>query len=334
MDIPIKLHTADELLLLPEPKWMIQDIVHQQSTAALWGPPNWGKSFIALDWALCVSAGVPWLGRYDTIQAPVVYMAGEGAASLQKRIGAWQEAYQVDDMGAAYFQVRSLPLREEETVDAIIDSLDSYSDGVDVGLNPGFIIVDTVSQFFGGGDENGPDMAQFVYNVRRLSQEQNLTVLLVHHSNATGLRERGHTALRGNVDAMFEVRPRDIRSLLSGITLLTDKQRDSAKGEGIVLQFEEFADSLVPRWDETQNVGALPSVTRQQMRMLAVFDQIESKKSESFQHDLAIDTLGLSKATFHRKLIGLKVIGLVSNAGRGKSALTHIGRAVLAQEEK
>lgn len=329
--IPINLHSAEQLLAFPEPKWLIQDFLHQQEAAALWGPPNWGKSFIALDWALCISAGVPWLGRFPTLQAPVVYMAGEGAASLQKRIVAWREAYDVADVGAAYFQVRPLPLREEETVEAIIDALDGYSTGTDVGLNPGFIVVDTLSQFFGGGDENGPDMAQFVYNVRRLSQEQNLSILVVHHSNATGLRERGNTALRGNVDAMFEVRPRG-KDILDGVTLLTDKQRDSAKGEGTMLLFEDYADSLVPIWDEEQNANALPTISKQFVRMLDVFNQAEYKKSETFFHDDVMDILGLSKATFHRKLKALMALKLVEKAGRGKSALTYIGRAVLAKE--
>lgn len=330
--IPVHFHSADQLLALPEPEWMIQDILRQQMAAALWGPPNWGKSFIALDWALCVAAGVPWLGRFPTIQSPTVYMAGEGAASLQKRVAAWKEAYDVEDMGAAYFQVRPLPLREEETVEAIIAALDGYSTGTDVGLNPGFVVIDTLSQFFGGGDENGPDMAQLVYNVRRLSQEQNLSILLVHHSNATGLRERGHTALRGNVDAMFEVRPRG-KEMMDGVTLLTDKQRDSAKGEGMVLQFEEYADSLVPRWDEDQNGDGLPVISKQMLRMLTVFNDCESHKSESFYHDDAMEILGMSKATFHRKLGGLMRLKLVEKAGRGKSALTYVGRAVLAKEE-
>jgi ABC-type glutathione transport system ATPase component len=38
---------------------------------ALVGPSGSGKSFVALDWALCVAAGIPWHGR-ETIQGKVL----------------------------------------------------------------------------------------------------------------------------------------------------------------------------------------------------------------------------------------------------------------------
>jgi hypothetical protein len=337
-DSRVKFYTVNELLQIPEPRWLIEDIIHQQETAALWGPPNCGKSFIAIDWALCVSAGVPWLGRYKTIQSPVIYMAGEGSASLQKRVRAWIECYDVAHLDAAYFQVRPLPLREEDVIDEILTALQDFGtvENPEAGLNPGFVVIDTLSQFFGGGDENGPDMALFVSNVRRLSHEQNLSVLMVHHSNATGLRERGHTALRGNVDAMFEAKAHDKTDILAGVTLLTDKQRDSAKGRGIAVQFNPYRDSLVPSYDEERNATEMPPVrlSRAVRKLLQEFEAQESPQTESCIHiDLMAD-LGMTKTTFHRRLQTLKDLKLIGNAGRGKSALTFLGREVLRQEER
>lgn len=333
----VRFHTIQELLQIPEPKWLIQDILHQQETAALWGPPNCGKSFISLDMALCIASGIPWLGRFKVLQSPVVYMAGEGAASMQKRARAWMEGNSVDDLGAAYFQVRPLPLREEEVVEAIMEQLESFGTPTNptAGLNPGFIVVDTLSQFFGGGEENGPDMALFVNNVRRLSHEQNLTVLMVHHSNATGLRERGHTALRGNVDAMFEAKPHS-KNILDGVTLVTDKQRDSAKAEGIAITFEEYEDSLVPRFDEERNGETLPPVklNRPLWTLLRAFETLESPKTESCSHDGLKEALELPKQTFHRQLNTLKQLRLISGAGRGKSAITFLGREVIRREDE
>src|SRR5688572_5812607 len=36
-----------------------------------------------------------------------------------------------------------------------------------------------------------------------------VTVLLIHHTNASGTRERGHSAMRGAADFMIEMRPED-----------------------------------------------------------------------------------------------------------------------------
>lgn len=333
---PVHFHTINELLLLPKPKWLIQDFLHQQETACLWGPPNCGKSFVAIDWALCVSAGVPWLGRYDTLQCPVIYMAGEGAASLQKRVLAWQECYGVDHLDNAYFQVRPLPLCEEDVILTIQEELENYYDGEhDPGLNPGLVVVDTLSQFMGGRDEVGPDMALFVSNLRKLSHEENLSVLIVHHSNAGGARERGHTALRGNVDAMYEAKPRDKYNILEGVTILTDKQRDSAKAEGLAVAFEMFGDSLVPQYDEERNNTEKPPITVSPAlrAILQAFDSLESTTTESCSHENLMEALGISKATFHRQLKVLYALGVVKSAGRGKSALTFLGRDVLRLED-
>lgn len=333
----VKFHTIDELLDIPEPRWLIQDILQEQTTAALWGPPNCGKSFIALDWALCVATGTPWLGRYDVLQAPVIYMAGEGSASLQKRVRAWKDANGVDDIGGAYFQIRPLPLREEEVVDVIIHELETMPlPDSEPGVNPGFIVVDTLSQFFGGGDENGPDMALFVNNVRRLSHEQNLSVLMVHHSNATGLRERGHTALRGNIDAMFEAKPHDKVDILQGVSLITDKQRDSAKSGGIALGFDLIQDSLVLNYDEERNKanGPLLRLPPSLWLLLGAFESMESAKTESCAHDMLMEALEIPKTTFHRQLNALLKLNVVKGAGRGKSAITFYGREALRRKDE
>lgn len=335
----VRIHTTAELLRFPEPKWLIDSFLHEQETACLWGPPNCGKSFIALDWALSVASGTPWLGHFDTIQSPVLYMAGEGAFSLQKRVRAWQQAHEGVDVDSAYFHVRPLPLLEDEVIDALGEALESFVLDIGVSLNPGLIIIDTLSQFFGGGDEVGPEMAKFVNNVRRLSHEQNLSVLIVHHSNATGQRERGHTALRGNVDAMYEARPKNIQRIEDGVMILTDKQRDAAKGDGLAVGFEEWQfgrdrSSLVPMYDEHANVTTLPMVHSSLMRILAHIDASESPETESISNVGLMEELGLPKKTFYRRMEALTAKKLIKTAGRGKSALTYLGRAVLAKEER
>ena len=58
-----KLLSLDEIDDLPPLKWLIEGLVPAGSLAVLYGAPKVGKSFLALDWALCTAAGKPWLGR-------------------------------------------------------------------------------------------------------------------------------------------------------------------------------------------------------------------------------------------------------------------------------
>lgn len=48
----------------PQPvKWLIEDWLVDDTLAALVGPSGSGKSFLAIDWAVRVATGTPWLGR-------------------------------------------------------------------------------------------------------------------------------------------------------------------------------------------------------------------------------------------------------------------------------
>jgi RecA-family ATPase len=56
------------------------------------------------------------------------------------------------------------------------------------------LVVDTLNRTFGGGDENGAEMTDYVDNVGRLKAEFGCTAIIVHHipKNAETVTERGH----------------------------------------------------------------------------------------------------------------------------------------------
>ena len=55
----------------------------------LYGPSGCGKSFVAIDMALSVASGTPYLGTFPVVQSPVVYLSGEGNSGIKDRIAAW-----------------------------------------------------------------------------------------------------------------------------------------------------------------------------------------------------------------------------------------------------
>jgi hypothetical protein len=77
-----------EIAKLPPPEWLIDGLVPQDGLVVLYGEPAAGKSFLALDWALSIATGVPWLGR-EVKQGEVVYVYAEGVRGLTQRVTAW-----------------------------------------------------------------------------------------------------------------------------------------------------------------------------------------------------------------------------------------------------
>jgi hypothetical protein len=70
------------------------------------------------------------------------------------------------------------------------------------GIRPRLIIVDTLAQTLGAGDENGTGMVQFVANATALATHFRALVLVVHHVGlGDGKRMRGHSSLHAGVDA-------------------------------------------------------------------------------------------------------------------------------------
>jgi len=317
-----------DLLSIPEPEWLITDHLHEQEIAVLYGKPGAGKSFVALDWAFSIATGIPWLKQFKTKQTPVLYLAGEGAASLQKRAEAWLSAHTCQE-APVYFQCRPLPLLEDETIEALQEALDAFPTEVDDGgLNPGFIVVDTLSQFMMGGEENGPDMALFVSHLRQIGQERNSTILIVHHTNKGGEQERGHTALRGNVDVMFRVAGKDTNGLLTGIELQNDKQRDNPRAETLSLVTRMCHKSLVISGLHKQFVTAcdmsLTSESLIDMMIAAVTS--EDTKQEVVTHEDWVLASGMERRTFYRNYHKLLKLKLVKPSGRGMSKFTPVGR--------
>lgn len=238
----LEILTIDQLYRLPPPKWLITEFIEQNSISALYGQSGTAKSFIALDWSLSVATGRPWLGRIPVVQSPVLYIAAEGGRSIQKRVRAWSRHHglKAADLNAAYWSVKPLYVRDREEVEQLFELLDHMD------TFPGLLVIDTLSQSFGAGDENSMDMQEFVGAVTEIRNQRQMAVLIVHHTNAMGKRERGHSSFRGGMDHMFETtaqKDEDFR--LQEVTLLNNKQKDTETQAKLTFTPHKVLDSLV-----------------------------------------------------------------------------------------
>jgi hypothetical protein len=219
---PLQLLTTQELLQLPPVSWLLDSIIPEEGVCGLYGAPGSGKSFIALDWAMCISEGRPWLGVHSCTQAPVIYVAAEGGRGIQQRVRAWMLHHGYKDLPNIFFLLSPLYIRQEGAVESFLFDLEERD------IWPGLIVLDTLSRSFGGGEENNSaDMGEFVNRLTHLAQGRRMAALVVHHTNAQGSRERGHSAFRGGLDAMYSCdAAKNSDQVIFRVDLANTKQKD------------------------------------------------------------------------------------------------------------
>jgi len=186
-----------------KPQWRITNLIEENALAMLFGDPGCGKSFMGIDWACCVAAGVDYCGM-PVKQTAVVFLIGEGFQGFRRRVKAWCGWHGID-IATLPLCVSSWPgeLTNFKDVDAIVKDIH----GLIGGEKPGLIVVDTVARNFGPGNENDTrDMGIFISACDRLRCEFSAAVLCIHHSgHSDKSRSRGSMALRGALDTEYRM---------------------------------------------------------------------------------------------------------------------------------
>jgi len=224
-----RLLTSTQLEALPPPHALISGVLWADTVVELWGKPGCGKSFVAIDWALCVAVGKAWQG-HRVRKGRVLYIVGEGLAGVGKRRTAWSYAWRPaeardDEQGITWLQ-GAVPFLEIGWVDALCEIVaqERYD----------LVVVDTLSRAIAGHPENAAEtMSALVAAADRVKAAAGgACVLFVHHATKDGTTTRGHSALEGACDVRWKLAKED-RTL----TLSNPKTKDEAEAPDRDLQF-------------------------------------------------------------------------------------------------
>lgn len=237
---------------MPAPSWMIEGLFERSSLVMLAGPSYSFKSFLLLDWLLCMASGRDWCGR-KTTPARVGYALGEGKLSLLKRVQAWityndPTTSQLERLKANFRTTFDVPqLASKASVDNMLADLEIE------GYKPDVIAIDTFARSMVGLDENdAKDTGLWVEQADRLRQI-GYGVLFLHHTKKNtefGNVYRGSTAIMGAMDtAMTLVRSENT------CTLTVTKQKDH--DEGAPMRFRRI---LVGAGGNEQSCVLVPSM--------------------------------------------------------------------------
>jgi hypothetical protein len=228
---PAQIFWAAEAQPVLTQSYLVKGWLGAGQMSVVYGPSNVGKSFIVLDLAYHVAAGMEWQGSKIN-GGPVLYLATEGGHAFKNRVFALTQKHGSTNVPLA---VRASP----------VDLLHPEADMPELGAlcqqieqqygKLAMIVVDTLSRAMSGGDENGPsDMTAFINNLDALRDFTGAHVLIVHHTGKDAAQgARGHSSLRAATDTEIELEVNgNIR------TATATKQRDLEPKKPITFQLK------------------------------------------------------------------------------------------------
>ena len=228
------------------PQFLINAILPVPSFSAIVGPSYSYKTFIALDMALSVAAGIPFHGC-DVTQGTAVYINGEGRHGIMTRINAWCESKSIDYTNLPFILSKApINLRDQTA----LGELKSLRQGVkDVRI----IVIDTLHRNAGGMNENAAvDMAEFVNACAELEHYFECTVCVIHHTGKdVSSGARGHSSFYAALDTEISVKKHSEHE----VQMICTKQKDAPEFETQQFLAVSALDSVILEKTETQAIN-------------------------------------------------------------------------------
>ena len=291
-----------ELITHPEPDYVVKGLLTQDSVAVLYGPPGTGKSLLMLDLMLHIAMGMPWVD-HPTERGTVVYLYGEGAGGMAKRVNLWLNEHGVaPEDPAVIFGKSILNLADDEAVTTFIQRMTLLAANARFPLR--LVVFDTLARSILGVDESSnKEMGKVVANAERIRDQLGVAVMLVHHTGKDQSKGmRGASALLGAIETSFSVK----KDGTTGLFMEVEKQKDGPDGE--VFRFTKEALSLpdgrqscLVRFDglATATEAAVndnqPALSQAQQAMVGIIETLDSDEQGAPWEDVrkALKDLGI-----------------------------------------
>lgn len=226
-------------------EWLIDDYFEAKTISIIWGDTMAFKSFLALEVCFCVAAGINWHGQ-EVRQGSVLYVCGEGANGIARRISGLRQKYNIWDEIPLFVSHGSRDMIERDAMKEVIGF------GKSLGTQINLVMVDTVNRNFSGEENSSKDVAKAYKHLDMVKEAFDCSIAMVHHTGKSGTIIRGSAAWVQNVDASYEMKR-------SGKTFYTTfiplKMKDAALGMEMNFEMKEvIIKRKNPKFNESSTV--------------------------------------------------------------------------------
>jgi hypothetical protein len=317
MPRPFSIVGDDQLENMPEPEWLVDGILPANGLAMLYGAPEAGKSFLAVDMALAIASQPTWHGR-PVKDGSVVYVAAEGAQSLKRRVAAWKYVHDFAGCAGLFVVPEAVQLMDDADVTGLLTAMDTR-----LAEPPALLMFDTLQRCMSGGDENNQgDAGKVIGNLDFLRKMTGATCLLIHHPGTTVGRPRGSTVFAGAMDAVWELREDD-----SARVFECKKLKDAPHFDAMRFALQPTLESCVLAQVHGRHVAN--TLTRNMRVTIEALRDIDA--GDGALKGEWCKASGLVDGSFHRAVKDLREAGYVEGAKRSRWSVTPPGLERLSQ---
>jgi RecA-family ATPase len=294
-------------------RWLVKGLWSEEAVGIIGGEPKCGKSFLALDLAVAVAAGIPCLRRF-AVSRPgrvLLYPAEDALHIVRRRLEGICAAAGVS-LAALDVQVITAPslrldleadrMRLEETV---------------AQLKPRLLVLDPFVRLHRIDENVSGDVAPLLAFLRELQRRHGIAVAVVHHAKKGAGAIRAGQALRGSSefhawgDSNLYLR-RDSNDRI----VLTVEHRAAAAMPGITLELTQRDNALAlePIQTDRQPERRVEPTSVDQRITAALADGEQPRPFAALRTSCRVRT-----TTLYERLAAMIAAGLVVKSADGYS---------------
>jgi RecA-family ATPase len=298
---------------IPDVRWVIPRIL-PEGGALLAAKPKLGKSWLALDWSICIAGGMPLFdGTVETRPAAgdVLYLALEdNERRLKARIG--KLCLQSPERLHLVSMSDGFPRAHEGGIDAIEDSLQRHKEAK-------LVVIDTFAKFRPPGNAKRGVYDQDYDSITpllKLSHKYRIAILIIHHVNK-GTAEDPFDRVSGTLGLTVAADTLMVLDRRATGVVLCMRGRD-VEDEELALEF----DKSKAKWRMLGNVAEVARSATDKAVLDALFDAFKEAPDDASanltirQIKDRID-LPVKEETLKRHVIRMCDRGLILRVGRG-----------------
>jgi len=294
-------------------RWLVDALWSDEAVGIIGGEPKCGKSFLALDLAVAVAAGIPCLRRF-AVSRPgrvLLYPAEDALHIVRRRLDGICAAAGIS-LAALDVQVITAPsLRLDLEADRA--SLDETV----ARLQPRLLVLDPFVRLHRIDENASGEVAPVLAFLRELQRRHAIAVVLVHHARKGASTIRAGQALRGSSEFhawgdsnLYLRRDSDDR------IVLTIEHRAAAAMPAVTLQLAQHDNALALELVQPERPAAPTSLDQRITAVLA--ERRQPRPFAELRTSCRIRT-----TTLYQRLAAMIADGIVVKSADGYSLSAH-----------